>query len=277
MLLVCAVAPATRADGPSTAPSPPASPWASPPSPGPASTAPAAEINEIVLQDGRTLSGHVASLHPGEHLVLETTDGQQTLIRWREIARADGPSFPGGFRAYMTLSPPGRPAVPRAVEILVPGEGRVPLRLEAPERVTVGLPDVEWFRGFQRVAVEGRGVCHTPCTLYVPPVSVRLTADTPSSATDYVVVNIDPAGTRAIFAVPPHGLGTARLVLEWGGLVIFAAGAASTIAGFYNSSSTLEYAGFTGLGVGLLSFVTSMIMGRFNHVTLGAATPLEPR
>ncbi len=51
----------------------------------------------ITLRDGTLLRGHVAELHPSQHLTIVLLTGETRTLDWADLATATGPAFPLSF------------------------------------------------------------------------------------------------------------------------------------------------------------------------------------
>ncbi len=115
----------------------------------------------IVTRDGAILRGHVTEMRPGKTATIVLLNGESRVVKWDDIAKSTGPSFPSE-----------KPAAPAEehVDILKPCAGRVPYVVESAgkqQRLALHVSSGVSVNGFVfTVAAE---VCRTPCTLYLPP------------------------------------------------------------------------------------------------------------
>ncbi len=141
-----------------------------------AQTAPPQDVPQDVLQltDGTTLRGRVLELRLFQDATIRLEDGTIRTVAWSAIASgsADIWNLHAAANWRAAVAPAAPPSVPAPMvappwgpdDLLRPGPGRVPLRVEsdgAPQNVGIGV----WGRRREALAV----VCTTPCTMYVFP------------------------------------------------------------------------------------------------------------
>jgi hypothetical protein len=219
------------------------------------SVARAGELDVITLADGTILRGHVTQLKPGDHVELVLLDGRTESIAWSEMTSSVGPSFPCDL------------------PYLNPGPGRVPLQVESPDPLRVSVIGL----------VDQVPVCSTtPCTIYVPPGSVSLSAAGDQTDPCPFNVMVPPNGGRVTLhpaSMRKRGTGVALLIagtaLGIGGAAI--AGVGSTMThdptlpgnkASYEDNSTPMYAmGGTLAAAGVGALISGIVLLSTNHAS----------
>ncbi len=197
-------------------------------SPPDGAASPASE-DVITLRDGTILRGHVTELRPGDHVEIVLLDGRPRTISWNDIGASSGPSFPVHESD-------------RVARWLHPSPGRVPVLLDAPRPIAVGVlrlrpaigqssmtfDDDEGDVSQLNVNYQSRSgvvVCPaTPCRIYARPGPLRLQASGEDVLSYSADLDVPPSGVRVALRTP----NVARR--RWGTLLALQ-GAAALVAG----------------------------------------------
>ncbi len=252
----------------------------------------------ITLRDGTILRGHVTTLKPGVQLELVLLDGRTETIAWSDVLSSVGPSFPEA---------PHRPGE----KFLQPAPGRVPVVLEAPRPVAVGVlssrPRIgqdtvtvdngvgvaQWTTNYQ--SAQGAVVCAvTPCRIWAQPGALRLQIsgdDVLSYAPD---VDVPPGGLAIALRAPSatqRRTGTMLMTLGVGGALAGAitmgvgaavadgrmsvpdiGGGTRTIGG--DDRPVFYGLGGALLGAGVISLVTGAVLFARNQLGVESIRPI---
>jgi hypothetical protein len=203
------------------------------------------DVDMVTTRDGAVLRGHISEIRPNTSITIVLLTGESRVIPWADFAGGSGPSFPGSPGSPPPPPPPsdmpppplGAPApgydLSNGDQLLQPGAGRVPLRIESAtgKRLAVGVPvGTSVVNGYGYTVTANRRLCDAPCTLYVPPGTFTFNAATPDLAYDQEV-EVAPRGSALRMRTPSRGRALGGLWMLTGGLSIAVVGLTVMILG----------------------------------------------
>lgn len=237
----------------------------------PITSPPSTAENVITLRDGAILRGRIVDLRPGQYVIVVTAGGNRT-VAWSDIARADGPSFPGGYLAEP--DPDAAPVAP--ADYRHPGAGRVPLAIESagvPLEISESFAAENEGDGFTSQTIGGT-LCTTPCTLYVAPTAFALRSRARGIRANRVTVTVPAEGLRLRLRASSSTRFYGGIGAIAGGSAFAAVGLAlTTYAAFVPSVSRIPGTPYRGpvaapfyaaggifLGLGVAALVTGIVL-----------------